>query len=146
MAERWAGCREALRDWDQRRILVEALEEPKQAADVAGEALRWLNHLAGRFRSAADVYDVVAQLAYCLERIPQALDGLTEYVVRLHAAGRLGRDDGGNVQVRVAALEVAVGDARDAVGVAAQRSARCSPRVARRSRPDPGGARWLSRS
>jgi hypothetical protein len=120
MAERWAGCREVLRDWDQRRILIQALEEPKQAAHVAGEGLRWLNHLLGRFRAAADVYDVLAQLAYCLERMPQALEGMTGYVVRQHDAGRLRRDDRGDVLERVAALEVAVKEARDAIGIAAR--------------------------
>jgi hypothetical protein len=39
----------------QRRSLVETLTEPTQAAGLAVESLRWLNHLLGRFHAAADV-------------------------------------------------------------------------------------------
>jgi hypothetical protein len=104
----------------QRRSLVETLTDPTQAAGLAAESLRWLNHLLGRFHAAADVYDVVASLAYCMEAMPQALQGLTEYLDRQQGAGRLRRDDGADVVERVAAVEVAVEEARRSVWRAAR--------------------------
>jgi len=110
----------ALHDHLHRRLAVEALTEPAQAADLAAESLRWLNHLLGRFGSASEVYDVVASLAYCLEVMPRALEGLTGYLVRQQAAGRLRRDDGGDVLERVATVDVAAADARDVLPTAAR--------------------------
>jgi hypothetical protein len=109
-----------LGNWEERRVLVQSLTEPTQAATLAGEALRWLNHLLGRFGAAADCYDVVASLAYCLERMPQALEGVTEYLARQYEAGTLRRDDGGDVLERVAAVEVAAAEARALVSAAAR--------------------------
>jgi hypothetical protein len=108
-----------LRDSMQRRAAVQRLTEPAQAADLAGESLRWLNHLLGRLSSAADCYTVVASLAYCLERLPQALEGLTEYLGRQESAGRLRRADGGAAMERVALAEVAIEEALVSVAAAA---------------------------
>jgi hypothetical protein len=108
-----------LRDDLHRRSAVESLTEPAQAADLATESLRWLNHLLGRFASASEVYAVVASLAYCLEVMPQALEGLTEYLLRQQAAGQLRRDDGGDVLERVTTAGAAAAEAGDVLATAA---------------------------
>jgi hypothetical protein len=108
-----------LRDWEQRRVLVQSLTEPSQAADLAAESLRWLNHLLGRFQAAADVYTVLGSLVECQARLPQALEGLTAYLVREQAAGRLRREGGGDAQERVAAAGAAAAEAHQAVSNAA---------------------------
>jgi hypothetical protein len=100
----------SLQSWEQRRVLVQSLTEPSQAAHLAAESLRWLNHLLGRFQAAADVYAVLGSLADCLDRMPQALEGLTAYLVREQAAGRLRREGGGDVQERVAAAGAAAAE------------------------------------
>ena len=112
--------RPLLHDHLPRRLAVQTLTEPAQAADLAAESVRWLNHLLGRFGTVSDVYDVVASLASCLEVMPQALEGLTDYLVRQQAAGRLRRDDGGDVLERVATVGAAAGEASDALGTAAR--------------------------
>ncbi len=109
----------SLADWDQRRALVQELRDPKAAADVAGEALRWLNHLLGRFESAVDVYSVVGQLAYCEERLPQAVDGMVAFLERQLAVRRLRREDGGDAAESVAAFAAAGAQAKRAVTAAA---------------------------
>jgi hypothetical protein len=83
--------------WEQRRELVQALTEPVQAASMASESLRRLNHLLGRVGAACEVYDLVGQLAYCLARMPQALEGLDIWLRRELEAGRLCHDSGGSV-------------------------------------------------
>lgn len=110
----------SLRDWDQRRALVQELVEPADAAGVAGEALRWLNHLLGRFHAAADVYSVVGQLAYCQERLPQAVDGMVEFLERELAAGRLRHEQDGDLDEAVAAFAVAAVEVKRGVMAAAR--------------------------
>lgn len=109
-----------LRDHLQRRLAVETLTDRASAADLAADSLRWLNHLLGRFSGASEVYEVVASLAYCLEVMPQALEGVTDYLIHQHTAGRLRRDDGGDVLERVATVGAAAGEAHDALGTAAR--------------------------
>jgi hypothetical protein len=105
----------SLQDWDQRRALVQELTEPAHAAGVASEALRWLNHLLGRFESAADVYSVVGQLAYCQERLPQAMDGMVQFLERELAAGRLRHERGGDLDEAVTAFALAAADVQRGV-------------------------------
>ena len=118
MADR--GSARSLKDWDQRRSLVQELVEPTDAASVAGEALRWLNHLLGRFHAPAEVYAVVGQLAYCQERLPQAMDGMVAFLVRESAAGRLRHDAGDDIDEAVAGFAIAARDVKRGVMDAAR--------------------------
>jgi hypothetical protein len=115
----------SLRDWDQRRVLVEELLEPTDAASVAGEALRWLNHLLGRFHAPGDVYAVVGQLAYCLERLPQAIDGMVAFLVHELDAGCLRHDRRGDVDQAVVGFAIAAQDVKRGVMDAARALHEC---------------------
>jgi hypothetical protein len=115
----------SLRDWDQRRALVQELTEPTDAAGVAGEALRWLNHLLGRFQAPGDVYSVVGQLAYCQERLPQAIDGMVSFLVLESAAGRLRHERGGDVDAAVVEFAIAAQDVKRGVMDAARALQEC---------------------
>jgi hypothetical protein len=105
---------------EQRRVLVQTLTEPTHAADLAAESLRWLNHLLGRFEAAAEVYEVLSSLASCLERMPQALEGISEYMIRQQAAGALRRDDGGDLMERVGAVGAATAEAHESAWTGAR--------------------------
>lgn len=90
-----------LGSWERRRALVQSLTEPIAAASMAAESLRWLNHLLGRVGAACEVYDLVGQLAYCLQRMPQALDSLDNWLRRELEAGRLRHESGSEVSESV---------------------------------------------
>lgn len=90
-----------LRSWERRRSVVQSLTEPIAAASMAAESLRWLNHLLGRVSAACDVYDLVGQLAYCLQRMPQALESLDGWLRRELEAGRLRHENDGEVSESV---------------------------------------------
>ncbi len=120
MADRLSECGEVLKDPMRRRALVQELLEPAAAVDVAGEGLRWLNHLLGRIEAASTVYEIAGRLAYCLERMPQALDGLDAWLARELGAGTLGHARGGDVVGATAIASDELMEARALVGQAAQ--------------------------
>jgi len=96
-----ASERRTLADPEQRRELVQELLEPAAAADVAGEGLWWLNHRLGRIEAASTCYEIAGKLGYCLERMPQALEGLEAWLSRELEAGTLRHAHGGDVRERV---------------------------------------------
>ena len=100
----------------QRRALVQEVMEPAAAADVAGEGLRWLNHLLVRISAASTVYEIAGRLAYCLERMPQALEGLDDWLRRELEAGTLSDAKSGDVHVRVLTASDELMEARAMVG------------------------------
>ncbi len=120
MADRLNDCRDALQDSLRRRALVQELLDPLAAIDVAGEGLRWLNHLLGRIDAASTAYGIAGQLAYCLERMPQALEGLDSWLTRELEAGTLGHAHGGRVEEAVQESSAELMRARALVGQASQ--------------------------
>jgi hypothetical protein len=112
--------RRTLIDPLQRRALVQEVMEPAAAADVAGEGLRWLNHLLRRIEFASTVYDIAGRLAYCLERMPQALEGLDAWLARELDAGTLRHAHGADVEVEVLKASDNLREARAMVGRAGQ--------------------------
>lgn len=71
-----------LADFDQRRALVQALEAPVDGTRVAAEGLRWTNHKLGRLAAATDVYELAGEELECLARLPQALQGMRDWLER----------------------------------------------------------------
>jgi hypothetical protein len=70
---------------------------PAEAADVAAEAIRTLNHatVSGTgYEYPSEVYEVVGALATTLMRLPQALRQAGTWLEREHEAGRVGHDRG----------------------------------------------------
>ncbi len=103
----------------QRRALARGLTDPAQAAELAVESVCRLNHLVERLQKVADVHTILGSLAACLECMPQALEGLSAYLVSQQAAGSLRRGDGGDVLERVPAVGAAMAEAHQAVSAAA---------------------------
>ncbi len=104
----------------QRRALARGLTDPTAAAELAVESVCRLNHLVERLQKTAEMHTVLGSLATCLESMPQALEGLTAYLVSQQAAGTLRRGDGGDVVERMAAVGAAVFEAHQAVSDAAR--------------------------
>src|SRR5690348_14047344 len=74
-------------------------EHTTAAADLAAEAVRFLNYATGSHSSAglcypATVYAVAANLAEAAHRMPQLCDQLTRWLQAELAAGHLACDDG----------------------------------------------------
>jgi hypothetical protein len=79
-------------------------EHTTGAAELAAEAIRFLNyatgpHASGGLTYPATVYSVTASLAVAAARLPQLCDQLTRWLDAENAAGRLGDDHGGPVAV-----------------------------------------------
>jgi hypothetical protein len=92
----------------QDRVMAEARaaagSDAHQAAVLAGEAIRALNHLTldpGSLTAPGEVYEVAGALATCAQRLPQALSQAADQVLRWQLAGELRRDDGGYPGERV---------------------------------------------
>jgi hypothetical protein len=69
-----------------------------QAASVAAEAVRALNHLTldlDGYTWPADVDAVIGDLLTVAYRLPQAFDQASTWLTRAHAAGRVGHDTPG---------------------------------------------------
>jgi len=79
-----------------------------RAACLAAESLRQVNHALGTIAGAEDVYDLVASLASCLERMPQATEFMLDWLRRQHEAGLLDLDDDSGEDVALRLEEVRV--------------------------------------
>ncbi len=125
-----------LTDPDQRRELVQEIQEPVAAADVAGEALRWVNHRLDRIDGAAVAYDLLGHLAFCLERMPQAVKGVDAWLLEHVDGGQLrqspssaetSRDVGERVQEVHKRLQAATGRILEATAILRAAQAELSP-------------------
>jgi len=89
-----------------------------RAANLAGEGLRQVNHSLGTIKHASEVYDLVASLAYVLERMPQALEAMREWLTREQDRGTLEAERGHDLADSIATTLVAMAGGRDMVTVA----------------------------
>jgi hypothetical protein len=101
---------------------LHADEHTAGAADLAAEAVRFLNYASGHhaadgLRYPATVYSVAASLAAAAHRMPQLFDQLTRWLYAEDAAGHLGCDDGTEPGITVA---LAADRLRDAALLAAE--------------------------
>jgi hypothetical protein len=76
-----------------------AAEHTTAAADLAAEAIRYLNYATGSHRAAgleypSDAYDVAASLGLAAGRMPQLFRQLEAWLAAEDAAGMLGVDSG----------------------------------------------------
>jgi hypothetical protein len=108
-----------LASWEMRRQFVETLIEPTQVGDLAGQSLRRVNHLLDRVEAAQEVYDLVSQFAYALERMPQALEHLEAWLGRELEAGTLLHDSGGEARLAVEVATSGMAESRRQVARAA---------------------------
>jgi hypothetical protein len=95
-----------VRELDARLDGPHAAGHTTAAADLAAEAIRYLNYATGSHRDAgleypADAYEVAASLSRALWCMPQALDQLGDWLRAQAAAGLLGTDDGTDPAERV---------------------------------------------
>jgi hypothetical protein len=70
---------------------------PAEAATVAAEAVRSLNHATASgtgYAYPSDLYDVVGALATLTMRLPQTIGQAVTWLEREHTAGRVGHDRG----------------------------------------------------
>jgi hypothetical protein len=90
-----------------------------RAANLAGESLRQVNHSLGTLQHASEVYDLVASLAYVLERMPQALDGMRDWLKREQNRGTLDVERGRDLETSIATVLVAMAGGSDTIEKAA---------------------------
>ena len=91
---------------------------PERNGNVAGEALRQLNHTLGQVRHAPTVMSLVNDLAYCLERMPQAAEHLREWLRRHEEQGLLDRDGGKDASEDIAIVRATLADGITAITMA----------------------------
>jgi hypothetical protein len=101
---------------------------PAAAANIAGEAIRDLNHRTfagpGRHMSGweypSDAYRVLGSLGYLAGGLPQVLEQIDRFLVQLQDAGHVGIDTGtqweGNPAGAIEAATLALRAARQAAG------------------------------
>ena len=87
------------RDLEARLDGPHADEHTTAAADLAAEAIRYLNYATGSHSPAAltfpsTAYDIATDLSIVARRMPQLFDQLARWLADQLAAGMLGTDDG----------------------------------------------------
>lgn len=98
---------------------------PAELADDAAEAIRSLNHatLASERREGweypGDAYSAIGNLATLVQRLPQALDQISQFVTRQELQGHLRSDRGRDVADEVAAVTAGLRMSADDVEVLA---------------------------
>jgi hypothetical protein len=102
---------------------------PAAAANIAGEAIRDLNHrtfaVPSRHMSGwgypSDAYRVLGSLGYLAGGLPQVLEQISRFVFQLQDAGHVGIDVGtqweGNPAGAIEAATLALRAARQAAGI-----------------------------
>ena len=75
--------------------------EAARAAEQMSEGAHKLTYAtragAGSLEHPADVYDVIGELRFMAQRLPQALGQLSAWLDSEHDEGRVGHDQGGDV-------------------------------------------------
>jgi hypothetical protein len=87
--------------------------KPQEAAEMATEAVRALNHAArtGGYQWPTDVYAVAVELTLLVRGLPTALGRTAAWLDAEHDAGRLDCDDGQNLTLTVHAAVMSLHDA-----------------------------------